>query len=153
MRDRADLARTFKVGAEYVPGSPRMEPLDRGPDMSQRARAIEAWAVLASLGSAGVAAHTEQLCVLAKQLATALSEVPEITVCNDVVLNQIMIRLDTDEQTEALIDAVQQSGELWCSGSTWDGHRVMRVSICSHATKPADVDRSADLLERFSRTN
>ena len=151
VRDRGDLARTFKVGAEYVPGSPRLEPLDRGPDMSQRARAVEAWAVLSTLGADGVAAHTERLCELAAQLAAALEEVPEITVCNEVVLNQILVRLDTDEATEALISAVQGSGEIWCSGSMWDGRRVMRISVCGHRTDEADIGRTAQLLTEFSR--
>lgn len=148
--DRSDLARTFKVGADYVPGSLRLEPLDRGPDMSQRARAVEAWAVIASLGAAGVAEHTEQLCALASQLAEGLDGEPSITVCNDVVLNQILIRLDSDADTDALISAVQASDEIWCSGSMWDGRRVMRISISGHATTSVDVDRAASVIIRIA---
>jgi len=151
VRDRSDLARTFKVGAAYVPGSSRLEPLDRGPDMSQRARAVEAWAVLATLGASGITAHTDRLCALAAALAGALADVPEITVCNEVVLNQVLVCLDTDENTEALISAVQASGELWCSGSTWEERRVMRISVCDHGTTDADVVHTAHLLTEFSR--
>lgn len=151
VRDRGDLARTFKVGADYVPGSSRLEPLDRGPDMSQRARAVEAWAVLATLGANGVAAHTERLCSLAARMATALDGIPGVTVCNDVVLNQVLVRLDTDEQTEALIEAVQASGKIWCSGSAWEGRRVMRVSVCDQETTAAAIDASAELLDGLLR--
>lgn len=146
VRDRGDLARTFKVGADYVPGSLRLEPLDRGPDMSQRARAVEAWAVIAALGASGVAKHTEQLCALASQLADALASEPSITICNDVVLNQVLVRLDDDTQTESLIANVNNSGEMWCSASSWEGRRVMRISVCGHATQAEDIVRVANVI-------
>ena len=148
--DRADMARTFQVGAPYVPGSTRLDPMHRGPDMSQRARAVEAWAVLSSLGADGVAAHSERLCALTRRLADALSDSP-LTICNDVVLNQLMVRLDSDVATDALIDAVQASGEIWCGGSTWHGARVMRISVSSHATTEADIDRTAELMQENSQ--
>ena len=114
--------------------------------MSQRARAVEAWAVIAALGASGVAKHTEQLCALASQLADALASEPSITICNDVVLNQVLVRLDHDTQTESLIANVNNSGEMWCSASSWEGRRVMRVSVCGHATQAEDIVRVANVI-------
>jgi len=106
--------------------------------MSQRARSIEAWAVIKSLGVHGVAAHTERLCGLAKQLAQHL-ETGGLEVLNDVVLNQVLVRAATDEDTTRLLDEIQRSQKLWCSGSIWDGRPVIRISVCSWATTEDDI--------------
>ena len=149
VRDREDLSRTFQVGASYIPEAQRLEPVHRGPDMSQGARAVETWAVLAHLGRTGVAAHSERLCAHAKLLAERLDDAG-VTVPHDVVLNQVLVQLDTDEQTEALITGVQQSGVIWCGGSSWRGRSVMRVSVSSWATAVADVETAADLISKLA---
>lgn len=142
VRDRNDMARTFHVGAEYIPDSARLEPVSRGIDMSQRARAFEAWAVIKTLGSTGVAAHTDRLCELASKLAAMLRN-GGLEVVNKVVLNQVLVRGSTDEQTETLLTAIQQSENLWCSGSVWNDRPVIRISVCSWATTNADIEVTA----------
>lgn len=145
VRDRDDMARTFHVGAEYIPESARIEPVSRGIDMSQRARGFEAWAVIKTLGAEGVAAHTERLCELTSKLAMALGD-GGLEIVNDVVLNQILVRSDTDDQTQALLSAIQQSETLWCSGSVWDGRPIIRISVCSWATTEADIEVVANTI-------
>jgi len=149
VRDREDLARTFQVGASYIPDSSRLEPVHRGPDMSQGGRAIEAWAVLAHLGRNGLAEHSERLCAHATNLGERLTA-GGLTVPHDVVLNQVMVQLDIDEQTDALIAAVQQSGVMWCGGSTWRGRTVMRISVSSWATTDADIDLAVETILRLA---
>ncbi len=149
VHDRNDMARTFHVGAEYIPDSARIEPVSRGIDMSQRARAFEAWAVIKTLGAAGVAAHTERLCELTSKLAAMLRE-GGLDIVNDVVLNQILVRSATDRQTETLLTEIQQSGTLWCSGSVWDSRPVIRISVCSWATTEADIEIVARTILNLS---
>ncbi len=145
VRDRGDMARTFHVGAEYIPESARIEPVSRGIDMSQRARSIEAWAVIKSLGADGVAAHTDRLCALASGLAEVLSD-GGLDVVNDVVLNQVLVRAATDEATDELLIAIQQSDVLWCSGSVWEGRPIIRISVCSWATSTEDIAIAASTI-------
>lgn len=139
VRSGEDMARTFHVGAAYLPESARIEPVSRGIDMSQRAKAIEAWAVMKSLGSDGVAALTDRMCDHAAHLAKRLAEAG-LTVHNEVTLNQILVSLDTDAKTDALIAGVQRSGVMWCGGSQWQGRSVMRISVSSWATTTSDVE-------------
>jgi hypothetical protein len=54
----------------------------------------------------------------------------------------VLVACDTPEQTEATLKNIQGSGECWCGGSVWKGEPVIRISVCSWATTPADVDRS-----------
>lgn len=143
--DPASLARTFSVGAEYIPDSPGLEPLDRGPGMSQRARAVETWAVLKSLGRDGVEALIDRCCRLARRFAEELEEAG-FTVHNEVVLNQVLVSLETDEATDALLDAVATDGRLWAGGSIWRGRRVMRISVSSAQTTDDDVDLAVAAL-------
>jgi len=44
------------------------------------------------------------------------------------------------------IKNVQQSGDCWVGGTQWQQRSVMRISICSWATTPADVTRSVNAL-------
>ena len=60
---------------------------------------------------------------------------------NDVVLNQVLLRFEDDEATDAVIGAIQASGEAWLGGTTWDGRRAIRVSVSNWQTNDDDVAR------------
>lgn len=157
-RDPADLARSFRVGAAYLPENAHLDPLHRGIDMSQRARAVETWAVLKTLGRSGVRDLIDRSCAHARRFALELVAAG-FTIHNDVVLNQLMVSLDTDESTEMLLDAISAEGTMWAGGSTWNGRRVIRISVSSWATTDDDVDRSvrtmaglADAIRRSVET-
>ena len=149
VRDPEDLARTYHVGAAYLPDGARLDPMHRGPDMSQRARAVETWAVLKALGARGVEAMIDRCCRHARRLGTELAAAG-FQVHNDVVLNQVMVSLDTDEATDALLSAVSSSGTLWAGGSEFGGRRVMRVSVSGWATTDDDITESVDTLRRIA---
>lgn len=142
VRTPSDMVRTFHVGAPYVAETSRIDPLSRGIEMSQRARAIETWAVLKSLGIDGVAAQTERFCDLARRFAEAL-ETGGVAVINDVVLNQVLVRLGEDDATSELLAQIQASGVLWASGSSWQSRPAVRLSVCGWATTANDIDRAA----------
>jgi len=149
--DPADMARTFHVGASYIPDSVLLEPISRGMQMSQRARAIEAWAVIKSLGALGVQQLSDRMCDHAAQLAELLAA-GGLTVHNDVVLNQILISSDTDAKTDALLTAIQDDGTIWCGGSRWQGRSVIRISVSSYATTTADIELAAKTILRLRRS-
>ncbi|MGI9606589.1 MAG: pyridoxal phosphate-dependent decarboxylase family protein [Acidimicrobiales bacterium] len=149
VRDPADMARTFQVGAPYLPGSSRLEPVQRAPDMSQRARGIETWAVLKSLGRSGVSDLIDRCCAHARRFAEELAAAG-FTVHNDVVLNQVLVSLDSDEATQALINAVHTDGTLWAGASVWADRTVMRISVSGEATTDVDVGESIASLVALS---
>ncbi|MEE8469458.1 MAG: aspartate aminotransferase family protein, partial [Planctomycetota bacterium] len=39
----------------------------------------------------------------------------------------------------AAIEALQEDGTCWCSGTTWQGHTAMRISVSSWRTTEEDV--------------
>jgi len=109
--------------------------------MSARARVIELWAVLKTLGRKGVQRLVEQLCENAQNFARLLSE-QGFQIHNDVVFNQVLASCDDDGLTTATLKNIQGSGECWCGGSTWNGRAVIRISVCDWATTPKQIERS-----------
>ena len=85
-------------------------------------------------------------------MASRLSAAPGVSIRNDVVLNQVLVRFgDDDRMTRDVIARVQADGTCWAGGATWKGAHVMRVSISNWSTTEADIDRSAEaILRAFS---
>jgi glutamate/tyrosine decarboxylase-like PLP-dependent enzyme len=83
-------------------------------------------------------------CEHARRAAEELAALPGAEVLNDVVLNQVLFRFETDERTQDALRAVQQSGKAWLSGTTWDDRAAIRVSVSNWQTSDADVERLVD---------
>jgi len=115
--------------------------------MSKRARSVELWAILRSLGRDGVVRLVEQLCTHAQDFAHQLGA-EGFQIHNDVVFNQVLVSCGTDEETGRTLAAIQELGECWCGGSTWHGRSVIRVSVCSWSTTQEDIRRS---VQAFSK--
>jgi len=114
------------------------------PESSRRARAVPVYAAIRSLGRRGIAEMIERNCAQARRMAKRLSSIPGAEVLNDVVLNQVLVRLPGgDDANRAAVAAVQRDGTCWLGGTTWNGEYVLRVSISNWATTDEDVDRSA----------
>ncbi len=144
---RAALAMT----AAYLPQTDERTPSDFTPEASRRARGIDIWAALLSLGREGVADLVDRCCRHARQFASGL-EAAGFTILNEVELNQVLVSFGDDERTRAVIQAVQRDGTCWCGGSFWQGKAAMRISVSSWATTEEDVERSLAAIIRVART-
>jgi glutamate/tyrosine decarboxylase-like PLP-dependent enzyme len=140
-RDRNALMSAFTASASYFQWSEHRDPMNFRPSMSNRARVIELWAVLKTLGREGVQRLVEQLCQNARYFAQLLSA-EGFQIHNDIVFNQVLVSCENDALTKAAVENIQSSGECWCGGSTWRGRTVIRISVCDWATTPKDVERS-----------
>ena len=126
------------------------EPSQYVPELSRRARGIEIWAALKSLGRAGLAELIERNCRSAARFAAGLSDAG-FEVLNQVVLNQVLVSFGPPEVTQRTIQAIQEDGTCWCGGTVWQGRPAMRISVSSWATTDADVDRSLSAIIRIAR--
>ncbi|MHB1535418.1 MAG: pyridoxal phosphate-dependent decarboxylase family protein, partial [Acidimicrobiales bacterium] len=141
VRRPGTLRRTFASFAGYLPPDDGYEAMHHTPQTSQRARQIEVWAVLRSLGCSGVAALVDGACRHARRVAAGLAA-GGLDVLNDVVLNQVLVRAYDDTTTTRWIEAVQAEGTCWCGPTTWQGRVAMRVSVSGWGTTEADVEVS-----------
>ena len=131
------------VQAEYLvhEGGENRDQMDWNPEFSRRARGFPVYAALRTLGRSGTTELVERCCAHARRAAEGLDALPAVDVLNDVVLNQVLFRFDSDERTQDALRAVQRSGEAYLTGTTWDGRAAIRVSVSNWQTSEDDVDR------------
>src|SRR4051812_1374607 len=142
VRRPGDLRRTFAASAAYLPSSEVFEAMHHTPQSSQRARQVEVWAVLRSLGRDGVARLVTDACDAAVVIADRLAA-SGFEVLNEVVLNQVLVRYVDGPTTERLMAALQADGRVWCGPSQWGGATAMRISVSSWKTDGEVADRAA----------
>jgi glutamate/tyrosine decarboxylase-like PLP-dependent enzyme len=133
---------SFSARAAYLvaDGNTR-EQIDWNPEHSRRARGFPVYAAIRSLGRAGIVEMIERCCARARQFAAGIEQLGA-EVLNDVELNQVLFRFATDEETTAAMRAVQESGEAWMSGTTWDGRAAIRISVSNWLTSEDDIERT-----------
>src|SRR5262245_39887861 len=140
----AHIAAMSLAGPYLVADPGQRDGTNYVPESSRRARAVPVYAAIRSLGRAGVAEIIERNCAQARRMAKQLTSIPGVEVLNDVVLNQVLVRLPGgDDANRATISAIQRDGTCWLGGTTWNGEHVLRVSISNWATADEDIDRSA----------
>ncbi len=136
VRDPAHLAAAMSISAAYLVTQTEREPMHFTPESSRRARGIELWAALRSLGRDGLADLVERTCRHARRFAEGLAAAG-FTILNDVVINQVLVAMSEEQLVR-----IQREGTCWCGGAVWQGHRAMRISVSSWATTDDDVERS-----------
>lgn len=142
VRDTAALKSAMSITAEYLMTDTEFRnPSDFTPELSRRARGVDVWAALKSLGRSGVAAMIDLCCSNARRFAEGLSGAG-FEVLNDVVLNQVLVSFGDDETNRKIIDEIQKEGTCWCGVTVWQGKTAMRISVCNWSTTEDDVDRS-----------
>jgi glutamate/tyrosine decarboxylase-like PLP-dependent enzyme len=117
-------------------------------ESSRRARGFPTWAAIRSLGRSGVADLVDRTCALARRCADGLARIPGIEVVNDVVLNQVLVRVGDEHVTNGMERWLHNEGTLWLGATTWRGERLLRISISNWSTTAADVDRCVDTIAR-----
>jgi glutamate/tyrosine decarboxylase-like PLP-dependent enzyme len=156
VRDVAAHHAAMTLGAAYyveTAGGER-DPYNWVAESSRRARGIAIYAALRSLGRAGLTEMIDRCCALASRMADRLRAADGVTILNDVVLNQVLVRFDppgdgdADEFTRAVIAAVQADGTCWLGGTTWRGMSAMRISVSNWSTTEADADISVEAILR-----
>ncbi len=144
VRDPEALERAMAMDSTYLPAG-LGAAMGAGIRMSQSARAVPVWAMLASHGREGLAELVDRTCALAARMQSRLVEAGAIAL-NDVVLNQALVAFPSasgepdDAMTDAVIARFQDDGIGWAGGTTWHGGRAMRLSVSDAATTEDDVD-------------
>lgn len=153
VRDRQTHRRAMLIAASYLPEGDVRHPADYVPELSRRARGFPTWAMLRALGRAGIADMVSRHCALARRMAERLGAESDVEIMNDVVLNQVAVRLGTDLEpkradalTQRAIVRIQNEGECFVGGALWRGRQIIRVSVIGAGTTETDIDRSVDAI-------
>lgn len=145
------LRAAMSVSAAYLPTGEMREPMHHTPESSRRARGVEVWAALKSLGRSGLAEMIETACLHAMRFAEGLRQAG-YEILNDVVLNQVLVSFGDAETTRRVIAGIQADGTCWCGGTVWQGKTAMRISVSSWATTDDDVGHSLEAMLRIAES-
>ena len=145
VRDADALGRAMSISGAYLPASGNRDAMNLTPDSSRRARAVEIWAALKSLGRSGLSELVSRNCRQARTIAEALRR-NGVEILNEVVLNQVVVSFGDDERTRRVTASIQDGGACWCGGTSWRGRAAMRISVSSWATTGEDVERSISAI-------
>jgi glutamate/tyrosine decarboxylase-like PLP-dependent enzyme len=149
VKDAECLRAAMSIAAAYLPQGAHREPSQFVPELSRRARGVEVWAALKSLGRSGLTELIERCCRCAQRFAEGL-RAAGFEILNDVVLNQVLVSFGAPELTAQVIAALQEDGTCWCGSTVWQGRTAMRISVTNWATTEADVDRSLAAIVRIA---
>jgi glutamate/tyrosine decarboxylase-like PLP-dependent enzyme len=151
VRDANTLKAAMAITAEYLPTeTAERNPSDFTPELSRRARGVEVWAALRSLGRSGLAELFERNCRQARRFAEGL-RTAGFNILNEVVLNQVLVSFGDAERTRRAIEAIQKEGTCWCGVTVWQRVTAMRISVSSWATTDDDVERCLAAMVRLAR--
>ena len=144
-------ARVMAYSAAYLTGQVEGRTFGGGDfvlESSRRARGFATWAALLALGRSGVADLVDRCCRLARRFAEGLDALDGIEVVNDVVLNQVLVRVGDEAVTGEVERRVQEEGVCWLGATTWRGERLLRISVSNWSTSEADIDLSVEAISR-----
>ncbi len=139
---------TMTMTASYMPEAADRVSMDWNPEWSRRARATPVYAAIRSLGRDGVAELVERCSEHCARLVSGIGGLDGAEVVVAPTINQGMVRFDDDARTDAVMEALQADGTAWFGNATWNGQRVMRVSVTGWRTTEDDVARSIAAVER-----
>ncbi|GAC1394885.1 MAG: aminotransferase class V-fold PLP-dependent enzyme [Thermoanaerobaculia bacterium] len=151
VRDSAAHRASMTSSAAYLEqtGGKERDSLDWVPEFSRRGRGVPVYAALRTLGRFGIEDLVDRLCDRAKQMAQLLERDDRVRILNDVVLNQVLVRIeDDDARTREVVTRVQRDGTCWLGGTSWKGKAAIRVSVSNWATTEEDIERSAEAILR-----
>ncbi len=149
-RNGNHLRKAMSMHGDYLDQTGDRIPYQYTPELSRRARAVDVWAALRTLGKRGIDDLITRTCVYAEYFATKLTEAG-FEVLNEVETNQVLVSFGSDDDTKRVISEIQSDGTCWSSGTTWKGRVAMRISLSSAKTTEHDIKKSLDAVLRIAR--
>jgi len=151
-KNRKALTDALQMEGSYIIYSDKRDGMLYTMEMSRRARSVELWAALKSLGKNGVKLLVENFHKKAQYFAKKLKD-NGFEVLNEICFNQINIYVGDDDATQKILSAIQESGVCWCGGSKRFGKPFIRISVCSYKTTYEDIDKSVEAFVEARRIN
>ena len=108
--------------------------------LGRRFRALKLWFVIRHYGAEGLAHHVRRHVELAAGLVDWVEADERFVLAAPPRLGLVCLRhVDGDDATQALLDAVNASGEQYLTHTRLDGRLVIRVSIGQTHTEERHV--------------
>ena len=63
-----------------------------------------------------------------------------------------LFRFESDARTDEVLKTVQEAGDVWMSGTTWNGRRAIRVSVSNWQTDDDEIDLALEAFRTASQS-
>ena len=145
VRDAASLRAAMSMSAAYLPTGLSREPFHYTPESSRRARGIEIWAALLSLGRRGTrgSRRTQLRDGVAHGGCLARRRVRSTQRCG-AQSSAGGFRRRGQYRLIAWSRLLQDDGTCWCGPTVWKARAAMRISVSSWATGDNDIEASIE---------
>ena len=152
VRDRAALVDALSVTPEYLRNAATesgavIDYRDWQIPLGRRFRALKLWFVIRHYGAEGLRHHVREHVSLAHELAGWIGREPRLLLVADARLNLVCFRdVRGDGATQALLDRLNATGEVYLTHTRLDGHLTIRACIGATQTRREHVLRLRDLI-------
>ncbi|PYV62765.1 MAG: aspartate aminotransferase family protein, partial [Acidobacteria bacterium] len=146
--DRKTLIQALSVLPEYLRNKATesgavIDYRDWQIPLGRRFRSLKLWFVLRHYGIEGLQFHVREHVRLAQEFAKWVSEDDRFELAAPVPLNLVCFRLKFgDEANQQLMDALNQSGDLYLTHTKLGGKLTLRVCIGQTNTQERHVERA-----------
>lgn len=166
VREPEVLRATFSYHPEYyrmddVGGEAPLNYVEYGLQNSRGFRALKVWLALQQAGRAGYQRMIADDIALARELLQLVEAEPEL----DAIMHQLSITcfryrpadVDPDDTAylnqlnAAIVQRLQEGGELFVSNAVVDGRYVLRACIVNYHTSSADIRAAPAIVTRIGR--
>jgi aromatic-L-amino-acid decarboxylase len=160
---RMDVLRAaFSLTPEYLRTGESSEVrnlMDTGFQLGRRFRALKLWVVMRTFGLDGLRARLREHMRLARLFAAWIDQDPDFERVSPVSFGVVCFRAvppggvgeAVDRLNERLLEAVNETGEIFLSHTVLDGHYVLRFAVGNIRTTEADVRRAWEFLTSTAR--
>jgi glutamate/tyrosine decarboxylase-like PLP-dependent enzyme len=126
------------TGAAYLSSSTEgYSPLNISLENSRRFRALPLYASLLSLGRDGYVSLVERCCDFATAMGEQIKLSKKFRLLEKVHFNIVLFQAmgyETIAGNEKVKDAINGTGKLYVSGTTWNGNHALRIAVCNYLT-------------------
>jgi aromatic-L-amino-acid decarboxylase len=157
VRDPALLRRVFSLTPEYLRGDAAagdIDYMDYGLQLGRRFRALKAWMAFSAFGREGLAARIAEHCRLAREWKGWVEADGRFVLSAPVTMAVVCFRFaphgvdeaSGDRLNEAIVAAINQTGQAYFTHTRVGGRVVMRVGIGNILTTQAHLERAWALV-------
>ncbi len=145
----SDVLVTFETGVHNY--------MDYGLQLGRRFRALKLWFALRTFGVRGIQDVLRRHIALAQELASWIEAEPGWEIAAAHPLSVVCFRYvgdaregpdATDARNQAILDAVNATGDVFLSSTRLHGRLVLRIAIGNERTTRDDVAHAWNLLKR-----
>lgn len=120
--------------------------------LGRRFKALKLWFVLRSFGVKGLQDKIRLHLEMTQAFAQKIKDCPDTYLVGDPKINTVCFRLDSDEASQQLMDAVNHTGEAFLTHSKLNGQFVIRAAFGQVNAEMADVEKLWSLITAFLPT-